>query len=62
MTREQIKAKLAEFDRRPRRSITDREWEEIGRLEAALAKVAPKRSASNVWRAGDPIPDAGWAR
>lgn len=59
MNREEIKKRLAEFDRRPRSSLTEADWNEVDRLEGMLAKVAPKRKGT-MWRAGEPIPNHAW--
>lgn len=63
MTRiDEIKAELAKFDKMRRSDITEQQWQAIDALELELAKLAPKRKAKNVWRAGETIPYDGWSR
>ena len=55
-----VKAELAKFDKIPRSKISDSQWVIIDGLERELARLAPKRKATNIWRAGDPVPDGAW--
>ena len=60
--RSEIKAELATFDNMRHSDITEQQWQHIDELEQELAKLAPKRKATNVWRAGETVPRNGWSR